>query len=279
MSWVITGQEADPLLLDSYSGAAAAYSLRQLSWAYGGPAVRVRRSNDNAEQDFTAKEVSDGTLATWVGAGNNGFVRTWYDQSGNARHATQTTTADQPQIVSGGSVLLRNSKPTLSFDGISDTITIPLNVAGGSTLSVYFVNTYLGGSSYAPDIGILSNNASDMGALHFVKSNLNGASYPFFNRFGSYENAGVYPVGTMYSLSVQFPGASPWSIFKNGVYEGGNSTYSTFNSEQVGFTVAYQQNITRYCQCNFSEAVFYTTNQSTNRSAIEANINAHYSIY
>ena len=94
MSWIITGREADPLLLDSYSGAAAAYSLRQLSWAYGGAVVRVRRSSDNTESDFTATEVSDGTLAAWVGAGNDGFVRTWYDQSGNARHMIQATAAD-----------------------------------------------------------------------------------------------------------------------------------------------------------------------------------------
>jgi hypothetical protein len=31
---------------------------------------------------------------------NHGFVARWYDQSGNNRHATQTTTASQPLIVS-----------------------------------------------------------------------------------------------------------------------------------------------------------------------------------
>jgi hypothetical protein len=30
---------------------------------------------------------------------------------------------------------------------------------------------------------------------------------------------------------------------------------------------------------NIQEAIFYPSNQSTNRTAIEANINAHYSIY
>ena len=75
-------------LLDDYPGAAAAYSLRQLRTGVTN-VVRVRRDNDDAEDDFTATEVSDGTLAAWVGAGNNGFVRTWYDQSGNNYHAGQ----------------------------------------------------------------------------------------------------------------------------------------------------------------------------------------------
>jgi hypothetical protein len=39
-------------LLDTYSGAAAAYSLRLLDSSYVGSAIRVRRSSDNTEQDI-----------------------------------------------------------------------------------------------------------------------------------------------------------------------------------------------------------------------------------
>ena len=67
-------------LLDTYS-AAAAYSLRQLKTGVTN-VVRVRRSGDLAESDFTADEVSDGTLLSWVTAsGTFGNVVTWYDQS------------------------------------------------------------------------------------------------------------------------------------------------------------------------------------------------------
>ena len=85
-------------LLDAYGGAAAAYSLRRLSANYTGSVVRVRRSSDNTEQDFTATQVTDGTLTTFCGAGD-GFVQTWYDQSRNGRAASMTTTTLQPQIV------------------------------------------------------------------------------------------------------------------------------------------------------------------------------------
>lgn len=40
-------------------------------------------------------------LATHVGTGS-GFVVTWYDQSGNGRHATQITTSAQPRIFNAG---------------------------------------------------------------------------------------------------------------------------------------------------------------------------------
>ena len=48
--------------------AAAAYSLRNLSNSYTGNVVKVRRNSDDAEADFTAVEVSDGTLLAWVNA-------------------------------------------------------------------------------------------------------------------------------------------------------------------------------------------------------------------
>ena len=54
-------------------GPAAAYSLRSLDPALDPTVVNVRRSNDNSTSDFTASEVSDGTLASWVGGGNDGY--------------------------------------------------------------------------------------------------------------------------------------------------------------------------------------------------------------
>ena len=53
-------------LLDTYS-AAAAYSLRQLKKGVT-YVVRIRRSGDLAESDFTAAEITDGTLLSWVTA-------------------------------------------------------------------------------------------------------------------------------------------------------------------------------------------------------------------
>lgn len=42
---------------------------------------------------------------SWVGEGNEGFVVTWYDQSGNERHAEQVDPARQPTIVTNGALV------------------------------------------------------------------------------------------------------------------------------------------------------------------------------
>jgi hypothetical protein len=125
---------ARPLLLDAVPGAAAAYSLRQVSNAYTGPVVTVRRSSDNAEADFKASEIDDGTLAAFCGAGD-GLVKTWFDQSGNNLDASQATSANQPKIVDSGSLVTEGGKAALEFDGTDDVLTV-----AGSTASFNFLH-------------------------------------------------------------------------------------------------------------------------------------------
>ena len=52
----------------------------------------------------------------------DGFVETWYDQSGNGFNSIQATAANQPKIVASGLVLTYLSKPSLFFDGVNDSI-------------------------------------------------------------------------------------------------------------------------------------------------------------
>jgi hypothetical protein len=107
-------------LLDVYSGAAAAYSLRRLRTAYTGSAIEVRRTNnDVADIGFTSTgELDTAALLAFTGTGalDNGFVTKWYDQSGNGNNATQSTAADQSQIVSSGSVITEGGKPCLQYN-------------------------------------------------------------------------------------------------------------------------------------------------------------------
>ena len=107
--------KAQPLLLDLYPSASVAYSLRKLRTAYSGNCIRVRRT-DLTEQDIafnSSGQLDTVALLAFVGTGalDNGFVTTWYDQSGNARNATNATALNQPNIVSAGVVEIQNSKP------------------------------------------------------------------------------------------------------------------------------------------------------------------------
>jgi hypothetical protein len=126
----IVGVQAASLLLDTYTGAAVAYSLRQLRTAYTGAAIRVRRSSDNAEQDigFSGNDLDTASLLTFCGAGN-GFITTWYDQSGNANNAEQPTLfASQAQIVLSGAVITDPNTGKISATWTADNYTIS-NVA------------------------------------------------------------------------------------------------------------------------------------------------------
>lgn len=130
--------------------ANVAYSLRRMYCSYSGAAVRVRRSSDNATQDigFTpAGDLDTAALKTFVGS-SNGFVNIWYDQSGNAKHLSQATAGNQPQIVTAGSII-RQFGPSAWLSGYAYRKAI--------TISNTFVDANL---SDFPLLVALNNDAS-----------------------------------------------------------------------------------------------------------------------
>jgi hypothetical protein len=243
-------------LLDDYSGAAAGFSLRKLSSTYLGSAIRVRRSSDNAEQDigFVANVLDTASLLTFCGAGN-GFVTTWYDQSGNAKNILQSTAANQPQIVSSGSVLVHNSKPAMTFDGTNDAFSRDLS--GFATTTQFFVlNTadtiYLYPHFTSTSYGWVSQQGQSASGL----PNGYGSPSLYVNNslFSGTTRNDVYNILNGYK-AVCHQGANAFSIWEFGNYS--------------GFSFAG----------NFQEFVYYGSNQNTNRAGIFSNINSFYSIY
>lgn len=106
------GVGASPVF-DTVPAAYALYGLERLVSTYSGPAVRLRRASDNAEQDFTpnnGNRLSRSAIVAWAGTGVQVRVKTWYDQSGNARDATMTTDETQQPILD-----LSSSVPTVFF--------------------------------------------------------------------------------------------------------------------------------------------------------------------
>jgi|TARA_R100000479_G_scaffold145757_1_gene81199 hypothetical protein len=113
-------------LLDKYPDAAAAYGLRLLRSAYLGPAIRVRRTNDNAEKDIYMDSQGNLDTATLTAFGGSFSLKVnkWYDQSGNGNDASQTAGSAQPTIYSAGALVTVNGKPALDFDGSDDSFSI-----------------------------------------------------------------------------------------------------------------------------------------------------------
>lgn len=277
MSWTITPQQrfTTSALLDRFPGAAAAYSLRNLVGTSNPNVVRVRRSSDNAEQDFTAAQVTDGTLTTFCGAGN-GFVRTWYDQSGNNYHLGQATTDSQPQIVSSGALVLTNTKPAVSFD--TDWLAASSAFPTQSNNSIFYVASSTGGNTRVLDTrgtglpGItgwqlkFSHTSADVDTIDTSSGiTINSAnitrtgqklatSLLSQTRVDSYTNGSLSATGT--------GSVSP--------YNSGNSLYmaANVNGQNAQLFIGTIQ-----------EAIIYTSSKSAERAAIESSINAHYAIY
>lgn len=133
-----TATAVQVFLLDTYTGAAAGYSLRKISNTATN-SLRVRRSSDNAETDIgfaVDDNLDNAALLAFVGTGatDNGYVTTWYDQSGNSRHATQTSATAQPQIVSAGNIIIVNGYQVIKYDGSNDNLNLNVSGAGRDML-------------------------------------------------------------------------------------------------------------------------------------------------
>lgn len=116
----IAGQAVpSSFLLDEYTGSVAAYSVRRLNSSYTGACMRVREASGNTETDIGFDSngyVDTAAIETHCGSAD-GFVTTLFDQSGNGRDATQSTSTLQPKICSSGSTLLVNGKAAILFNG------------------------------------------------------------------------------------------------------------------------------------------------------------------
>ena len=97
-----------PLLLDTLAVPPVfAVSTRRLRAAYAGPALRVRRATDNAEQDigFTgAGDLDAAALLAFCGGGS-GFVARWHCQAAGGPDLVGATAAQQPRLVASGALL------------------------------------------------------------------------------------------------------------------------------------------------------------------------------
>jgi hypothetical protein len=283
--------KAQPLLLDLFPNAAVAYSLRKLRTAYSGSAIRVRRSSDNTEQDigFVGNNLDTASLLTFCGAGN-GFVTTWYDQSTNANNATQTTAGRQPRIVNGGIIELDNSKSSLRFDGTDDFL-LTGNYNFVATDKIYISSVVSSETNNSTRLVFaLSDNSTyrSFASAYFQFTGRNAAQFSTDNTNVQTNVYDTYSINQQYLLETLFN--TNQALAQNRIQIYRNNNILTFNNN----TNSYQGNIIgnnkplsigadgsgnfRH-QGKIQEIILYPTDQSTNRTAIETNINSHYNIY
>ena len=260
-------------LLDQYPGAAAAYSIRLLNASYSGALVRIRKdTGGQPEKDFYADSnnelslnSSDGggtTLGSWIG-GNDGYVVTWYDQSGNSgRDVTNSTASTQPKLLTAG-VFETNDNGNIAVNYASGNYLRVTGVTGISTTNVeiytVFQNSNLavrGVLFYSPNyIYFQSGDASTA---------LSGVGSPSLRVNGSDDGAITSRTNLYTSVG------TTTKLF--GVRDIVPTAYSEINVLQFGAAVIPQIGF-------LSEYIVWDSSQSSNRDGIETNINDFYTIY
>ena len=244
----ITYNADTAILLKQSNQASSAFSLRRIG-PYFGNIIRVRRSTDNAEQDIALVNgsIDENALLTFCGAAS-GYVSIWYDQSGNARNATQTTTSLQPIIVSSGVVEKKNNRPALKFTG-TQRLSAPA-IAFGCTFAVFQR------SSTNEPVSELTHSSSDRGLF--------GDAYPSFNTHNQYAING----GNL--LSAHPSAATGLNLFQ--VTGAGLKVSSA--AHQIGNGGPSYAPLNGY----LPELIIYPTDISSLRTSIELNQIKYYTI-
>jgi hypothetical protein len=249
---------------------AAAYSLRNLSTTYTGNVVDVRRSSDDAEDSFTATEVADGTLTDWVGVGNDGFVTQWYDQSGNDNHATQGTDASQPKIVDAGVLVRGNTgEPAFTGDGVDDILSLSSSINFGT--GEFFVSTVVDVDTGGVVIGSASPNWMLLVTTSSIQVRASNTNVIYIISPDS-----VLTAGESYLISLSRVG-NDITAYVNGVAQADVETVVSTDTFSADRFLQRGTNGNPYPD-PVSEVIIYNSDQSANRTAIEANIGETYGI-
>lgn len=156
----------------------AAYLVNSL---YSGPVFNLRRGSDNVMADFYVDSLGNlgmeaGATGTsvfvWLGFGSaTAYVTVWYDQSGQANHATQSNRQSQPVYNVGGQYV--------DFTGsLYMNTNTPVSLVGKRGNSIYtavvkhgVVNSWAGSGSLF-SIGNKNDRGNEQMSIH-----MNGGQY------------------------------------------------------------------------------------------------------
>lgn len=276
-------------IVDTYS-APVAYSVRKIS-STASNCLRVRRDSDNAEQDigFSGNDLDTASLSTFVGA-NSAFVVKWYNQgtSGSGADLVQATAANQVRIVNAGVNETDNGVICItqhSATGYLQSTNHDLGITTRSSFVVYsMVTNLLNRGIYAVHTGT-GNDYDRTDSYTYVQYN-NTLAYQHSisgSASGTYRNAiGSGTAALPQTLVTEIVASGTGTVYLDGTSASTESSFTAFTGSTnqlllfgrfTGGSVNSQGNN------KFQELIFFETDESANKAAIETDINGHYSIY
>jgi hypothetical protein len=269
---ILAGKKEE-LLLDLFPNAAAAYSLRKLRTAYTGNCIEIRRSSDNTLQNigFVNNVLDTASLLSFVGAGN-GFVRTWYDQSGNGRNAISITNNQQPRIVNNGIIDLSLTKPVIVNNAVSSRLISAFSISQPITVFNAVINP------------TLVNDNSAFRVLFSAKASINDAGIETYCNTSLTQKTFLYSGAILGDTTIRTGNSITTSIsngltsslhYNSNLIASGNAGTNSIVDARFGVNWT----LGSFFNTRYFETIIYPSNQSANRTAIESNINSFYNIY
>ena len=203
----------------------------------------------------------------------NGFVETWYDQSGNGNDATQSVAGNQPKIVNAG-VLVSGG---IEFDGVDDGLYVSGQVLTSSSFYATSVMQHATGTSTSSGQNIFGQYQIGVSGRFQLSANVSNEYSFFANATNSISGFGTGAIGTSQTIiSVNGDGSNA-EIWRDGTSKA-IDTYSGFTPAALDFTIGIASGASAF-NGKITEIIVYPSDQSANHAAIEANINNQYDIY
>jgi hypothetical protein len=255
-------------LLDTYSGAAAAYSLRKLRTAYTGDAVEVYNGSSYADIGFNVfGELDTVALAAHCGS-NDGFVSTWYDQAGS-NDATQTTTGQMPKIYDGTTgVVTENGKPALDFDGSDDFFeSSTFSISDGSLAAAFVLRVDANGTYCHSQNGTV-RGAYSSGDHFFIHL----GTTPQVTRTNLSGPTGQVLIGWRVNDGTT-------DLYENGTSVASETYTGSVTTGTTGLDLMQRNNNTSRINGTMQEVIYYGTNKGSDMPNIQSAINSYYNIY
>lgn len=267
------------LLLNKFGDSVGAYSLRYLNNYYRDnkkSLILVRRSSDNLLGEFNYEEIINGKLESWVGTGNDGFVHTWYDQSGKGNNLVQNLNPNQPKIIANGSLVLENNKPALEFNGVSNYFSRSLNVNNLSSFIVARIVNELD-YNFIFDTNLITDNArirlglwvTDQYFAGTASSDMNNADEAYSTIVSNNKQHKFYAYHNSVKIDFSVDGESIVST---------PSTYFTGNTTNI-YIGARNDGVEHFLEGTLQELTFYNNDKINYKLSIEQDINDYYSVY
>jgi len=203
----------------------------------------------------------------------SGYVTTWYDQTGNARNATNTISSDQPIIVNYGGIKRSGTRPTIFFDNSTDSYLL----STGYTVSQ--PNTTIVVAQNKSTSTLVRNIFRGIGGSQGNQSLIAQATTGFLAiSTGGNAVASTTPIGTILRSFYILYSATNSQLYTNnnliltgsGGVPGGGSLISASIGSVTG---------SNPIQGGVSEIIYYNFNRANTRAGIESNLNTYYTIY